>query len=152
MIIRRPYKKETKPLTKGFKEGNNLGKGRPRGSKNLAQMAILAVGEDHSKDILEQIVKQAKEGDTTSAKIILDRVCPIPKGRIVVLDGLPDPIRNMDDLDKGLDIVISEMAKGNITADEALSISTVLEKKFNIAQANLTGELLDIKARIITDA
>jgi hypothetical protein len=152
-IVRRKLKQPKKPLTKPFfKEGNSYSKGRPKGSRNVATLAMLAIGEQHSKDILETLVEQAKKGDVASAKIILDRICPLPKGRVVVLDKLPIKIRNMNDLDQGLDVVIEAMAKGDITATEALEISNVLEKKFNIAQANLTNQLLELEAKIVGDS
>lgn len=55
------------------KSGNPSGK--PKGS-GKAQVLAMAVSADELKAIIAQLVEQAKQGDTTAARLILDRLIP----------------------------------------------------------------------------
>lgn len=78
--------------TKGrFTAGNQIGKGRPIGSKvdRLRRAMISAVTPDDIREIISVLIGLAKAGDLTAAKIVLDRVL-----------GSPVPIDLMERLDE----------------------------------------------------
>ena len=53
--------------------------GRPAGSRSKVLLALDALGESEANDIVRAMIEKAKEGDTTAAGQILDRVYGQPE-------------------------------------------------------------------------
>ena len=58
-------------------------KGRPRGSRHTALLALDAIGAEGAEDVLRSVVVAAKGGDTRAADLILRRLWPERRGRPV---------------------------------------------------------------------
>jgi hypothetical protein len=64
-------------------------KGKPRGSRHRATvMAEKLLGSD-LPDVIKSVITAAKDGDMQAAKIIMDRLVPVRKGKPVRFN-LPD--------------------------------------------------------------
>ena len=145
-VIKRKLKKWPTYMKKADNKGRVLPGGRPKGCVNKRTAVLKALGPASTEEVLKKAMELALNGDVAAIRLILDRVCPAPKGRLVQLD-LPY-IYNLNDLGIAMDVVTKAMADGKITSDEALSIGSVLEKKMNIINANVTNELLEIKEQL----
>lgn len=75
--------------------------------------------------VVGAVVAKALDGDMTAARIVLDRLVPVRKGGPVPLD-LP-VIQTTGDLLTAQHVVIQAVAAGEVTAEEAAAVSSVLE-------------------------
>jgi hypothetical protein len=95
-------------------------------------------------DDLEAVVRAvtiaARCGDMAAAKIILDRLAPIRRGRPVVFD-LPTGT-DAAGLAEGFDALLRAVASGELTPEEGASVATLLEAR------RKTIETMEIEARI----
>jgi hypothetical protein len=110
-----------------FQSGNRHGRGRPSGSRNKASIALDKMLADDGTDVVRAVLTAAKGGDMQAARLVLDRVVPVRKGRSVQLD-LPT-IESATDVLAALSLTVAAMAEGEITPDEAAVVAGVLETK-----------------------
>src|SRR5580693_5257559 len=59
--------------------------GKPRGARNKVTVAIEGLMGKYGEQVAARMVKRAVDGDVGAAKLILDRVAPIRRGRPVRL-------------------------------------------------------------------
>ena len=111
-----------RPFPKG-KSGNPAG--RPRGSKHAALIALDKIGEQNAADILASVVEKAKNGDLIAARILLDRVWPVRKGRTLALQ-LPQ-LQTSADVVKASAAITAAVASGDITPDEGMALGSMIE-------------------------
>jgi hypothetical protein len=76
---------------------------------------------------VQAVIVAAKAGDMVAAKIVLDRISPARKGRPIHFE-LPEA-RTADDVAAALAAVVSAMADGELTPDEAALVASVLEMR-----------------------
>jgi hypothetical protein len=107
---------ETRPVLRNpdgtLKKGSKLGRGRKKGSKNKATLlrekmenkVSIKISKATPK-IVDKVVEQAIDGDTTSQKMILDRAVPIKKAE----DG-------HEGRDARVEIVITSMTRESLEA------------------------------------
>jgi hypothetical protein len=81
--------------------------------------------EGEADAVVRAVVEKARGGDMTAAKIIVDRLIPLRKGRPVQL-ALP-AVRAAGDLLAAQSTLIQALAEGEVTAEEAAAVSSVLE-------------------------
>ena len=124
-----------------FKRGHSGNPaGRPKGSRHKMTVLAEKLLSDEAEAIVKKVIEMAKAGDMTAARAVLDRVLPAMKGRSVNLV-LP-PICRPEDVTRALSIVIEAIGRGDITPDEAATISGVLEAK------RRTIEMVELEARL----
>lgn len=116
--------------------------GKPKGTRHRGYVAMDAIGQENAEAILRKVVAEAIGGDMRAAEIVLSRIWPARKGRPVKLH-LP-VISTAADLAAAMSAVVAAMAAGDITPEEASSISAILD-----VQAR-TLELRDLEQRIQT--
>ncbi len=111
--------------------GNPAGK-KP-GTRNRATLlrAALAEGEDIATARI--VIDKALSGDAVAARFILDRLTPRPRGRAIALD-LPAGA-GARDVVAAFDATLQAMASGEITPDEALTVTRVLDGKVKALKA-----------------
>jgi hypothetical protein len=119
-----PRKNERKTRGKPFGPGNP---GKPKGSRHKTTLFAEKLMQDDAEKIVKAVIDAAGSGDMTAARLILDRICPAPKGRAIQFD-LPN-ITSIADLASALAAIVSEMAAGKLTPDEASTVAGVLEFK-----------------------
>ena len=101
--------------------------GKPRGSRHKTTLFAEKLMQDDAEKIVKAVIEAAGNGDMTAARLILDRICPAPKGRAIQFD-LPN-ITSLADLGSATAAIVSEMAAGKLTPDEASTVAGVLEFK-----------------------
>jgi hypothetical protein len=103
--------------------GNPRGK-RP-GTRAKATQMVEAMLAGEGEDVARAVIAAAISGDMVAARLVLERICPPRKGRAITLD-LP-AITNASDLAGAQQAIVSAMATGEITTDEATDAAKVLE-------------------------
>ena len=133
------------PFRKG-QSGNPSGK--PPGTRNKTTMLAEKLMQDDAKEVVKVVLEAAKRGDMTAARLILERIAPVRKGRPVYFD-LP-PISNAEDVAAAMEALTTAMASGEVTPDEAATVASVLEmrrKTLEIDELVLRVKALEEKAQ-----
>jgi hypothetical protein len=117
-------KQRGRPFPKG-QSGNPAGK--PKGARHRLTVLAEKLMEDDAEEVTRAVIAAAKTGDMQAARLILDRIAPLRKGRTVEIE-LP-AVETAADVLKAIGAVIAETAKGTITPDEAAVVAGVLEAK-----------------------
>jgi len=120
--------------------GNPAGK-KP-GTRNRATVlrAALADGEDFAAARI--VIDKALSGDAVAARFIVDRLMPRPRSRTIELD-LPAGAGAADIL-AASNATIAAMAAGEITPDEALTVTRVLDGRLRALKAAARESLLPV--------
>lgn len=113
---------------KPFKPGQSGNpSGKPRGTRNRTTILLEKIMFDDAADVTRKVIEAAKGGDMQAARMLLDRVSPVPKGRRLPIS-LPD-LETASDVVRAHAATISAMSSGAISPDEASVIAGVLEAK-----------------------
>lgn len=113
--------KQLTPFQPG-KSGNPSG--RPKGARNKTTMAIEALLEGEAEELTRKAIEMAKEGDGPALRMCLDRLAPPRKNAPVCFD-LP-PIKGVADAVEASSALLSAVAGGDVTPDEAARIMALL--------------------------
>ena len=107
-----------------FQPGNS---GKPKGARHrVTRMAELLM-EGAAEAVVHAVLAAARDGDMVAARLVLERIAPVRKGRPV---SLPLPVVNSaGDVLAALGVTIQAMGDGDITPDEAATVAGVLEVK-----------------------
>ena len=134
-----------------FAPGNRANPtGRPAGSRNKATLALEKLMVDDAEDVVKAMLAAAKGGYVQAAKVILDRVVPVRKGRLVEID-LPT-VETAEDVVTAMSAVVGAMAEGTVTPEEADVIASVLDvKRRAIETVELAEEVARIRAHVGLD-
>jgi hypothetical protein len=130
------------------RSGNPWGK-KP-GTRNRATeiRAMLAEGEETA--VARTVIDKAKTGDAVAARFLLGLLCPRPRprGRTIAL-ALPDGAR-AGDTAAAFNATLQAMAAGEITPDEALTITRMLDGRLEALNAfKLQRELTRYQGDVI---
>jgi len=98
--------------------------GKPKGSRHTATRMTERLMEADAADIVATVIRAAKGGDMVAAKIVIDRLSPIRRGRPVRFN-LP-PMTGPEGILAAFDSVTAAMAAGEMTPEEAASVAAVL--------------------------
>jgi hypothetical protein len=131
-----------KPFRKA-QSGNPAGK--RRGTRHRSTLAFEKLMQEDSDAVVLAVIAAAKDGDMAAARIILDRITPVRKGRPVYLT-LP-AAKSAGGVADAVTMLIASMAAGVITPDEAATIGGVLELR---RKAIETGEFESRLAKLET--
>ena len=112
--------------------GNPAGRPKGTGKAQAATKLLDSIGTDSANDILESVIKAAKAGDMRAAEIVLAGLWPLRRGRPIVMD-LPDT-RTLEGLQAAMAKVVEIMSAGQISSEEAASITAVLETNRKIIE------------------
>ena len=113
--------KQLTPFKPG-KSGNPAG--RPKGARNKTTMAIEALLEGEADALTRKAIEMAKEGDGPALRMCLDRLAP-PRTDSPVCFDLP-PIKSAADAVEASSALLSAVASGDVTPDEAARIMSLL--------------------------
>lgn len=129
---------------KPFAKGNTAGRGRPAGSRNAATLLLDAIGSEAAQDVLRAAVEAARGGDVQAMKIILDRVWPPRRGRLLSLR-LP-VVETAADVSAALGELVQQVAAGELTVEEAGPVAAILEgKRKAIETAELEARIRNLE-------
>jgi hypothetical protein len=130
--------------------GNPAGK-RP-GTRNRKTVLAEALRDGEDQSVARVVIDQALAGDVVTARFLLGLLSPKPRGRAIELD-LPEDARP-GDIVAAFDATIAAMAAGEITPDEALTVTRVLDSRRRAALARdpqRPGEAEDARTEDTTE-
>ena len=104
-----------------FRRGNP---GRPKGARNKATLAAMALLEGEAEARTRKAVELALAGDTVALKLVLDRL--LPRERTIRLDL---PLRTLADLDRATATIRTALSRGRITLSEVGVLARLLETR-----------------------
>ena len=123
-----------------FQPGNPGGPGRPRGSRNAVNTMLDAIAAGGAEAMVRKMVEVAIGGDASAARMVLNRVWSPVKNRPVEFE-LPE-IDSPADLLAANAAVVAAVSSGDLTPEEATSLSALLDSR------RRTFELLDHEQRL----
>ena len=101
--------------------------GKRKGTRHRATVLAEKLMTDDSEAVVRAVVKAAKGGDMTAARLILDRIAPTRKGRPISLP--VSSIKTSEEVTEAMSAVVASMASGALTPDEATAVANVIEVK-----------------------
>jgi len=119
-------------FTKG-QSGNPAG--RPRGSRNLATVAVETLLSGEAERLTRKCIELALSGDTVALRLALERICPPRRDRAAAF--ALRPIHSARDAAEAQSDLADAVSSGIITPAEAAEISKVLAnaaKAYEIAE------------------
>ena len=122
--------------------GNPAGK-KP-GTRNRATILREALAEGEGIAAARIVIDKALAGDAVAARLIVDRLTPRPRSRAIALD-LPSGEKAGDVL-AASNATIAAMASGEITPDEALTVTKVLDGRLRALKAAARERSADRRA------
>jgi hypothetical protein len=151
----------------GFDLGSDLGSGRDAagrfvagasgnpadkrpGTRNRKTVLAEALRDGEDNAVARVVIDKALAGDAVTARFLLGLLSPKPRGRAIALD-LPEGTRPGDAV-AAFDATLAAMAAGEITPDEALTVTRVLDGRRRALQALLLERRLDAAAAQMTEA
>jgi hypothetical protein len=72
-----------------FQPGNQLGRGRPRGSRNKTPARMQELLNHYAEPVLNKAISEALKGDAKIMRPLLDRILPVRRDAPVVVGSLP---------------------------------------------------------------
>jgi hypothetical protein len=107
--------------------------GKKPGTRNRATVLREALAEGEDIAAARIVIDKALAGDQVAARFIVDRLMPRPRGREIELD-LPAGA-SAGDIVTAYDATVQAMAAGEITPDEALTVTRVLDGRLTALKA-----------------
>jgi hypothetical protein len=107
---------------------------------------VLDPGEDR---LLARIaIDKAKAGDAVALRFVVGRLYPRPRGRAIALDLPPD--MRQGNVVAVFDATLQAMASGEITPEEARSVTLVLDGRLRVLEAWAREQVLERVERFAT--
>ena len=105
-----------------FTSGNA---GRPKGARNKATQAALALLEGEAEALSRKAIEMALAGDSVALRLCLDRIAP-PRKDVPLTFKLPRMLKGADAA-KAAGAVLSAVADGDLTPFEGVQIMELIE-------------------------
>src|SRR5476651_2649682 len=128
--------------------GNPSGK-RP-GTRNRRTVLAEALRDGEDNAVARVVIDKALAGDAVTARFLLGLLSPKPRGRAITLD-LPEDARP-GDVVAAFDATFAAMAAGEITPDEALTVTRVLDGRRRALQALALERRFELEAAQMAQA
>ena len=128
---------------KGFQKGvsGNLN-GRPKGRRNKLTRMAQKLLEENGEEILMVAIEKAKAGDLTALRLCLERILPPVRSTTVSI--LLPSIEGPKDIPKCYDALFESLKQEEITLDECLRLSDVLENHRKALETVVVAEEIEL--------
>lgn len=132
-----PPPKQTKPgkdpATGRFLPGHP---GRPghTGSRHTVTIAVEQMMVDEAGVLTRRCIDLAKQGDPTALKIVMDRIAPVRKGRVL-------PKLRREHNEGSIDALLRAVLDGEITPEEGKSVTSLIEGAAQVAAAQALASI-----------
>ncbi|HEU0139866.1 MAG TPA: DUF5681 domain-containing protein [Bryobacteraceae bacterium] len=100
--------------------------GRPRGARNRASLLCQELLDGSAEAITARLVGLAKRGDRAALRLVIERVLPVRRDRVVEALELPK-IRKAEDLVQAASVVVAAAAAGQLSLEEARGFMALIE-------------------------
>ena len=126
-----------------FEPGNQLSRGRPRGSRNKRSWRSQQLLEEHGEAIVHKALVLALQGDAPLLRTFLTYLLRRPEDRPVETG--PLQIGSAEELSKTLENVLMKVASGKLNLGQAQGVATLLEGRRRV----LETEGLEMRLRAL---
>ena len=127
-----------RPFARG--QSGNIA-GRPKGARNRATIMSEAISDSDMLAIARAVVGRAKKGDMVAARLVLDRLWPVPKGHLIHSEKIPE-VASAADVLKAHGGMIKSVAVGNMPTDAAQALSELFERQLKMIEVTAIEERL----------
>jgi hypothetical protein len=125
-----------------FGAGNQMGRGRPRGSRNRAT-AFQEALERGGFAIIRKVKREALKADPTAMKLCMERLIPVAKAQN---SRFPVPkVETAANLMEALCGLIKAVAEGEMSAQEGESVARIIESQRKMIET----EGFDARLRVL---
>jgi hypothetical protein len=122
----------TAPDNAGARQGGRFEKGRsgnpagmPKGTRHRATQLVEQLFEGEAEGLARKAIERALAGDTTALRLVLERIAPLRKGRVVEF---PMPIvKTAADAVTALSAILQALGDGRLTPEETATIAGAIE-------------------------
>lgn len=118
-----------------FEAGNNVGRGRPKGSGNMTR-ELRDLLDQYCVPVVRKCMAEALKGKPVALRLCMERMIPVRRDSPVGME-MPG-IATVPEIQSASASVLQEVAGGNLTPLEGETICKMLE---NLRRAIETGEL-----------
>ena len=123
-------------------------KGRPVGARNRATLALEVLMEGDATKIVRVVLAAAKNGDLTAARLILDRIAPVPRDRRLAPFDLP-VIDTAAAAALAQGVVIAAVAGGELRPSEGEALAGLIElRRRSVESQDFEARLAEIETAI----
>jgi uncharacterized protein DUF5681 len=112
--------------------------GRAVGSRNKKTLAVEAALFERAQELVDELVRRAKNGEPAAMRLAMERILPVGRGRPLPIE-LP-AVRSTEDAMAAADVIMDALKEGAISAREAVDLLRVVE-----GLTRLTGAIDFIK-------
>jgi hypothetical protein len=119
-----------------FEPGNA---GKPRGARNRTTVMAERLMEDDAEAVSRRVIDEAKAGDMTAARLVLERIAPPRRARVRF--DLPK-VETVADLPKAITALLAAMAAGQIAPEEGSAIASSISLQCRVLETS------ELEARI----
>jgi hypothetical protein len=110
-----------------FKKGNQLGRGRPRGSRNERTLTVKQKLDESSSAILDKAIALAREGDAPMLRLLVPYL--LPRSNDVPVKMGPLPMGTLEEISQTTAVTLDRVASGKITPGQAQQVFTWAEER-----------------------
>jgi hypothetical protein len=103
-----------------FEPGNQLGRGRPKGSRNKRSLIAKQLLDEHSAPIMHKALVLALQGDGPLLRTLLGYIMPRPKD--LPCETGPLPMATIEELSQTFNTTLKRVASGRITLSQSREI------------------------------
>jgi hypothetical protein len=107
--------------------------GRPKGSRNVATLALESLLDGQAKALTQKAIDLALTGDLVALRICLDRILPPRKDRPLTFDF--SAITNAAEAATTMSAILAAVASGEITPTEASEIGKLVDSYVRAVEA-----------------
>jgi hypothetical protein len=118
--------------------------GRPPGARHKTTIMLEQQMVDDAERVTKRVIQAAIKGNMVAAKLILDRAVPPRKARVAF--EVP-PVRTAADAVVCLGRIVEAMARGELSAEEAAAVSSVVETFRRVIETETFEERLSALER-----
>jgi hypothetical protein len=116
--------------------------GRQPGYRHRITLAMESLLEGQWEALTKKAIDLAMKGDTVALRICIDRLAPLRRGVMVEVPDFPR-VETAADVPKALAAILAAAATGQITADDAAPLVTILSAFSNSLDTALFAERLE---------
>lgn len=116
--------------------------GRPKGARNKTTVAVESLMMKQAKQITKKCLELALAGDLVAIKLVLDRIAPPVKSRPTPF-AFPVTGLTPDALPEIYEMILSQVASGDVSSAEALDTLKSLEAYRNAETTTKLIEMVD---------
>lgn len=131
---------------KQFEPGNQLGRGRPRGSRNRATLMAQELLDNHAEPLIRKCLVSALQGDSKAMQLCLERILPARRELPLKIGKLP--LGTAAELSRASEAITQKVATGQLTPSQGQAMAELIERRRKVIETeNIDRRLQALEER-----